>query len=196
MEGLARLAPRVRIHTLSESERAKAIYRARMCYNHLAGTMLSEALVEKKILRVVDMGYIVEDEGIAWLENFGIPCQPLKKRGLLLVPWHIDWSERKHHVAGAFGTALAHRLFELKWIERQSTSRPDRERADRDRANFRVPFMSGKTLASVVSRSRSHKMHHEHPDAVPPEPGDQSQYAEISGSWCEGSPLSKHMGVV
>lgn len=126
MEGLARLAPRIKIRTLSESERAKAVYRARMCYNHLAGTLgarLSEALVEKKILGVVEMGYIVEDEGIAWLENFGIPCQPLKKGGLLLVPWHIDWSEDKHHVAGALGTALAQRLFELKWIKLQPNSR-------------------------------------------------------------------------
>jgi hypothetical protein len=36
----------------------------------------------------------------------------------LFVPWHIDWSERRHHVAGVFGAALAGRLFELQWLER------------------------------------------------------------------------------
>ena len=126
MENLARLAPQVKIRSLGESERAQAVRRARMCYNHLAGTLgvsLTEALVEKQILHSVDTGYVVESDGIAWLEDFGIPCQPLRKRGLLFVPWHIDWSERKHHVAGAFGAALAHRLFELNWIKRQSASR-------------------------------------------------------------------------
>ena len=126
MENLARLAPQVKIHTLSESESAKAVHRARMCYNHLAGTlgvMLTEALIEKQILHVVDAGYVVQDEGISYLENFGIATGPLKKRGLLFVPWHIDWSERKHHVAGAFGAVLAGRLFDLHWIERLPASR-------------------------------------------------------------------------
>ena len=126
LENLARLAPRMQVRTLSESERAKAIYRARMCYNHLAGTLgvrLTEALVQKQILRPLDMGYAVDSEGIAWLEAFGIACQPLQKRGQFVIPWHIDWSERRHHAAGAFGAALANRLFALRWIERQPASR-------------------------------------------------------------------------
>ena len=126
MENLARLAPQTKVRTLSESERAKAIQRARMCYNHLAGrlgVLLTDALVEKQVLRPVDAGYIVEDQGVAWLEDFGIAGGPLKRRGLLFVPWHIDWSERRHHTAGSLGAALARRLFELKWIERQANSR-------------------------------------------------------------------------
>lgn len=126
MESLARLAPQIKIRSLRESESAKAVHRARMCYNHLAGTLgvqLTDALVERHILWPADAGYVVEDEGLAWLENFGIASEPLKRRGLLFVPWHIDWSERKHHVAGAFGATLARRLFELHWIERQPASR-------------------------------------------------------------------------
>ena len=126
MENLARLAPQVKVRSLSQSESAKAVHRARMCYNHLAGTlgvMLTEALQERQILRAVDGGYMAEEEGIAWLESFGLVSGPLKKQGVLFVPWHIDWSERKHHIAGAFGAAFANRLFELHWIERQSASR-------------------------------------------------------------------------
>jgi DNA-binding transcriptional ArsR family regulator len=126
MEGLARLAPQVKIRTLSASEHAKALHRARMCYNHLAGTLsvlLTEALVERQILHVADAGSVVEEEGVAWLHTFGIASGPRNKRGLLFVPWHIDWSERKHHVAGALGAALAGRLFELQWLERHPSSR-------------------------------------------------------------------------
>ena len=133
MEGLARLAPQVKIRTLSASEHAKALHRARMCYHHLAGTLgvlLTEALVEKHILHVADGGYVVEDEGIAWLNTFGIASGPLKKRGPLFVPWHIDWSERKHHVAGVLGAVLVGRLFELQWLERQPSSRAVRLTTD------------------------------------------------------------------
>jgi DNA-binding transcriptional ArsR family regulator len=133
MEGLARLAPQVKTRTLSASEHAKALHRARMCYHHLAGTLgvlLTEALVERQILHVADAGYVVEKEGIAWLHSFGIASGPLNKRGLLFVPWHIDWSERKHHVAGVLGAALAGRLFELHWLERHPSSRAVRLTTD------------------------------------------------------------------
>jgi DNA-binding transcriptional ArsR family regulator len=126
MEDLARLAPQVKIHTLSASERAKALHRARMCYTHLAGmlgVLLTNALVQGQILQVADGGYVVEGEGIAWLQSFGIASESLNKRGLLFVPWHIDWSERKPHAAGAFGVALAARLFDLQWLEHHPSSR-------------------------------------------------------------------------
>src|SRR5579859_6047333 len=51
IEQLARLAPRIKIRSLSESENARAIYNARMCYHHMAGSlgvMLTEALVERQ----------------------------------------------------------------------------------------------------------------------------------------------------
>jgi DNA-binding transcriptional ArsR family regulator len=133
MEGLARLAPQVKTRTPSGSEHAKALHRARLCYHHLAGTLgvlLTEALVERQVLHKADAGYVVEEEGIAWLHAFGIAGGPLQKRGRLFVPWHIDWSERRHHVAGALGAALADRLFELQWLVRHPTSRAVRLTAE------------------------------------------------------------------
>lgn len=126
MESLAHLAPRVKIRSLSESEQAQAVHLARMCYNHLAGRLgvsLTEALLEKQVLHNVDTGYVMEQAGMDWMEDFGVPCQQLKRRGLLFVPRHIDWSERRYHVAGAFGAALSQRLFELNWIKRRPASR-------------------------------------------------------------------------
>jgi hypothetical protein len=35
----------------------------------------------------------------------------------------VDWTERRPHIGGAFGAALAGRLFDLKWIERMRDSR-------------------------------------------------------------------------
>jgi DNA-binding transcriptional ArsR family regulator len=133
MEGLARLAPQVKIRSLGASEQAKALHRARLCYHHLAGTLgvrLTEALVERQVLHETDASYVVEEEGIAWLHAFGIASGPLQKREQLFVPWHIDWSERRHHVAGGLGAALADRLFELQWLVRNPTSRAVRLTAE------------------------------------------------------------------
>src|SRR5262249_58015618 len=35
----------------------------------------------------------------------------------------VDWTERRPHIGGAVGAALANRCFELKWIERVRDSR-------------------------------------------------------------------------
>ncbi|MCZ8520285.1 MULTISPECIES: hypothetical protein [Paenibacillus] len=35
----------------------------------------------------------------------------------------LDWSERKYHVAGKLGEAVAHKLFELGWIQRKPKGR-------------------------------------------------------------------------
>ena len=35
----------------------------------------------------------------------------------------VDWTERRPHIGGAVGAALANRCFELKWIDRMRDSR-------------------------------------------------------------------------
>jgi hypothetical protein len=35
----------------------------------------------------------------------------------------VDWTERRPHIGGALGAALASRCLELKWIERARDSR-------------------------------------------------------------------------
>jgi hypothetical protein len=42
----------------------------------------------------------------------------------------VDWSEQRHHLAGALGAALADRLFELGWIQRAPRSRAVRVTPD------------------------------------------------------------------
>src|SRR5262249_31475446 len=40
-----------------------------------------------------------------------------------LLAYCIDWTEQRHHLAGALGAAIATRMFERGWIERASTRR-------------------------------------------------------------------------
>jgi len=126
IESLASLAQAAPVRSLRESATAEAVRAARMCYNHLAGKLgvsLSEALVDKRILDAFDEGYLITDGGKQWMHEFGIDSSDFKKQRSLLVPCHIDWSERRHHVAGAFGAAFTKRLLDLTWIERLPSSR-------------------------------------------------------------------------
>jgi DNA-binding transcriptional ArsR family regulator len=126
VETLAALAPAAPVRLLSESEAAKAMRAARMCYRHLAGRLgvaLSQALVERGALATVDGGYLVTVEGECRLEEVGIEIAALKTRGQTFAPYHIDWSERRHHVGGALGAALAQRIFDLGWMKRVPRSR-------------------------------------------------------------------------
>nr|HET6904783.1 metalloregulator ArsR/SmtB family transcription factor [Ktedonobacteraceae bacterium] len=126
LESLALFAPASPVRSLRESEAGKAVRAARMCYGHLAGALgvaLAQTLVDRQMLVDVDEGYIVTDDGQQWLYDFGIAGTLFKKREQLFVPHHIDWSERRHHVAGALGAALAMRLFDLEWIKHAPAGR-------------------------------------------------------------------------
>ncbi|MBO0783089.1 MAG: winged helix-turn-helix transcriptional regulator [Ktedonobacteraceae bacterium] len=124
IESLALFAPAKPIRSLRDSTIAGALRSARMCYNHLAGELgvaVTQALLEKRIVREVEDGYAVSEDGQRWLCEFGVMTP--KKRSLLFAPHHIDWSERRHHLAGALGAALAKRLFEVGWVRRLPSSR-------------------------------------------------------------------------
>lgn len=126
IEILSVFAPATPIRSLRESTIAGAVRSARMCYNHLAGELgvaLSQALVETQFLTAFDDGYMVTEDGNVWFHDFGIDWRALKQQNRLFAPHHIDWSERRHHLAGALGAAMANRLFELGWIMRLPSSR-------------------------------------------------------------------------
>jgi DNA-binding transcriptional ArsR family regulator len=162
LETLAALAPGRPVHSLRESQIAEAIRSARMCYNHLAGSLgvkLSQALVDKHILDASDDGYTITPSGMQWLSDIGVEETLLKKQRMLVVPYHIDWSERRHHIAGALGAALARRLLDLEWITRTPTSRAVRltaigQQALREEFDLCLPLASG-VQRTVLAKERT-----------------------------------------
>jgi len=98
-----------------------ALRNARTCYDHLAGRLgvaLADALVERDRVALSDDGGIVTPEGEEFFLGFGID---LGERGRSRRPFCrpcLDWSERRTHLAGTLGAALAARFFELGWITR------------------------------------------------------------------------------
>jgi DNA-binding transcriptional ArsR family regulator len=99
---------------------------ARFCYDHLAGRLgiaLTDALVAKRLLVARRDTFDVGPAGEAWLRGLAIDPAAVHATRRKLAPRCLDWSERRDHVAGAFGAAFAGRFVELGWIRRRPDSR-------------------------------------------------------------------------
>lgn len=137
LETLAQYSPQKPIRSLREGTRAYALRQARHCYDHLGGRLavgLMDALLRRGVLiRVADhsqpdaaanngastelVEYALTPGGANWLRDFGIDVEALQNRRRVPIRYCVDWSERRHHLAGGLGHALAERLFELGWLE-------------------------------------------------------------------------------
>lgn len=126
LETLATIAPPAPIRSLRQSEAARAVRFARTCYDHLAGTVgvaLTERLMERELIATSDAGYQVTAIGIDWLESHAIEVERILGRRRVAARPCLDWSERRNHLAGAFGAALTNWLLDQRWIERSAHSR-------------------------------------------------------------------------
>lgn len=101
---------------------------ARSCYRHLAGYVaveLNRAAIDRGYWvrsGSVDKGYDVTAKGADWLRSIGIKLlRPADAAGLGREC--LDWSERRHHVAGELGSRLLNRFLELKWMARKEGKR-------------------------------------------------------------------------
>jgi DNA-binding transcriptional ArsR family regulator len=101
----------------------EALRDARTCYDHLAGRLgvaLADALTERGHVALSADGGEVTEQGTQFLDAFG--ASPAPGRRVFCRPC-LDWSERRPHLAGRVGAALACRCFELGWITRQRDTR-------------------------------------------------------------------------
>ncbi|MFC3111110.1 ArsR/SmtB family transcription factor [Undibacterium arcticum] len=99
---------------------------ARFCYDHLAGrlgTGLTAILLERGLLSIDGKAFAVTAAGESWFQSFGIDLGSLRSGRRQFAHQCLDWTERKDHLAGALGAAIAQRLLELGWITRQKSSR-------------------------------------------------------------------------
>jgi DNA-binding transcriptional ArsR family regulator len=98
-----------------------AMRSARLCYDHLAGRLgvgLADALRAGGHLELGDDGGALTASGEAFLREFGIDMEAARHSRRIFCRPCVDWSERRFHIAGAVGAALAQRLFGLGWIAR------------------------------------------------------------------------------
>jgi DNA-binding transcriptional ArsR family regulator len=95
--------------------------RARTCYDHIAGRLgvgLADRLAEREFVILGAEAGQVTPAGADFLLRLGVDLSGARARRRVFCRPCVDWTERRPHIGGAVGAALAQRCFELNWIER------------------------------------------------------------------------------
>jgi DNA-binding transcriptional ArsR family regulator len=126
LEALILLAPPSEVRSLRQATRSQNLRWARLCYDHLAGTLgvaVTEALVERDLIRARDGDFELGPEGEAGFAELGVEVAALRAKRRRLLRACLDWSERRDHVAGSLGAAMTSALIERRWLRRSEASR-------------------------------------------------------------------------
>jgi hypothetical protein len=104
----------------------EAMRTARTCYDHFAGRLgvgITGALCARGHVVLADDAGEVTERGSAFLRDFGIDLAAMRHRRRMFCRPCLDWTERRAHLGGAVGAALAQRCFDSRWVERMRGSR-------------------------------------------------------------------------
>lgn len=122
--------------------RDEALREARTCYNHLAGRLgvaIADAMLSQGQLDMSGEAGILTAPGRTMLQGLGVELAEEGKSHRIFCKPCLDWSERRLHIGGVLGVAIAARCFDLGWLERQRDSRALRITA-KGRDGFRRHF--------------------------------------------------------
>jgi len=126
LEQLMSVASRAGVADVQTGPRASTMRVARVCYDHLAGEIavrMFDSFEQRGFFRYAADGVQLSKRGAASIDAFGIDIDALSQQRRALCRTCLDWSERRHHLAGALGAALLNRFFELGWARRVKNSR-------------------------------------------------------------------------
>ena len=142
LEGLAGLAASAEPVRLVRSPAREALRRARSCYDHLAGELgvqVAVALEGRGFLAATESKrFDVTPDGEAWFATaLEIDVAALRPGRHGVACRCLDWTERRHHLAGPLGSHLLKRLLERGWLARSPGARALRI-TPRGRQGFRT----------------------------------------------------------
>lgn len=111
--------------TAARKVTAGTLAHARTCYSHLAGWLgvqIAQELERRGVLRPSGPKiYSVTASGREWFQSLGIDTYEVASKRLALRC--LDWTERRHHLAGTLGCAMFRRFQELRWLAPMNGSR-------------------------------------------------------------------------
>ena len=126
LESLMGVAYRAGAVRVRSSPREPALRRARVCYDHLAGelgVLVFESLQRRRLLQAAGGETELTQRGRAFFLDLGLDLEALARQRRALCRTCLDWSMRRHHLAGTLGAAVLARCLELGWARRQKGSR-------------------------------------------------------------------------
>ena len=98
---------------------------ARTCYDHLAGRLgssMTQAMVSQGYLRSQGKNFLLSEHGRAFFSGIGIDLEVVKRQRRMFARRCLDWTDKRDHLGGALGAALARHCFMMGWV--QPGSRP------------------------------------------------------------------------
>jgi len=106
---------------------ARQLQWARCCYNHLAG-QLGIAVAHRLevggfIVPAANKQYDITSAGADWFAGIGLDVCSLKPTRRGVARQCLDWTERRHHLAGPLGVELLNVLCSNDWLRRTRDSR-------------------------------------------------------------------------
>jgi hypothetical protein len=126
LEGIMAVALNNRPRYRPLSRQAQELRSARVCYDHLAGRLsvdLADFFVAHEYIVLGDEAAEITETGNRFLTEFGIDLFAVGSTRRHFCRSCLDWTERRPHIGGAVGAALANRCFDLGWAERMRHNR-------------------------------------------------------------------------
>ena len=153
LESLLGVAWRTGAVRLKSSPRDPDLRHARVCYDHLAGDLgvfAFDAFEKRRWLRHDEQGLRLSPAGERECARLGLVLEGGRRP---VCRTCLDWSARRHHLAGQVGTALLQRCYALGWAKRRKGTRivdftPRGERA------FLHAFAPGSALSPAERGAR------------------------------------------
>ena len=141
LENLMGVAYRAGAMRVRPGPREPELRKARVCYDHLAGelgVLVYDSLEQRRLLQAREGAPQLTRQGEQFFREMGIDIAELTRERRPLCRACLDWSMRRHHLAGTLGAAILKRCYETGWARRVRNSRvvsfsAGGERALRDR---------------------------------------------------------------
>ncbi len=132
---------------------------ARTCYDHLAGRLgvaIADALIARNFVVLSEDGGMVTNLGRRFLSDFGVDLASELRSNRIFCRACLDWSERRHHIAGLVGAQLLRRCFDLDWLARDRDTRAVKV-TPAGRTGLRDTFgLDPETLTAAAPKTRDH----------------------------------------
>ena len=126
IEVLASIAPVSPVTSLNQHTAMQRLRKARSCYDHLAGRLgvaVTEALTERRFLAARAETFYGHGSRRTLLSGMGVDVDTARTSRRNFARACMDWTERRHHVAGALGAALLDRFLQSGWVLRNPRDR-------------------------------------------------------------------------
>lgn len=127
LETLMGVAARAKALRTRPGPKEPALRRARLCYDHLAGdlgvALFDSFLRNKWMLPGPEKTFALTRLGSVKVSTFGIDVTGLQAGARPVCRACLDWSVRRHHLAGALGAAILEQVLDRGWAEQKRGSR-------------------------------------------------------------------------